>query len=254
MPNASPVKRTKGATVSESAVAHDRQAREVWQDPQDPQELHGFDALLDAREETEAAEAAGHSQGGDPNTPVSEALAKARSIKGITFIVGINVVLALVVLLNVVAARNNEHNAKRLKADALVVADPARVTQVWTRLPDGMSLTVVPAAAVTVASTASSPDGKDGEILTKATNQIRRYLRHQRKTYLTADYSDPRFGSSDLPGRADLEFGTAHEQLNVRYADVPHGGQLRWITTDSVMLDSLNEWAKSVGTSAPVVP
>ena len=124
-------------------------------------------------------------------------------------------------------------------SDARVVADTAQATQRWTRLPDGMTLQVVPADAAGGA---------------KVTAIIRRYLKHQRVTYLTADYADPRFGSSDLPGRADLEFGTAHDLLNVRYREIAGGGELRWITSDSVMRSSLDDWAAKVGTSAVVGP
>ena len=204
-----------------------------------PADVHGFEALDEARAATEAAEAAAAVD------PGAQVLAKTRSVRGKRFIIGMNVLVVLVVLGNVFEARRNNRMAKERSNDAALVADVARTAQKWTRLPDGMSLDAVAAAPT---PTAVDPDKARAD----ATKRIRRYLRHQRTEYLRANYSDPRFGRKDLPGRADLEFGTSHNSLNVRYRDVPNGGELRWITKDSIMLDSLNEWAKRVGTSKPI--
>ena len=145
--------------------------------------------------------------------------------------------LLAVFAVNYVAAKHNAYTSDRLVGDARAVADPVQATQTWTRRSDGMTLRVVPVG------------GADTVAMTTI---IRRYLKQQRVTNLTADYADPRFGSSDLPGRADLEFGTAHKLLNVRYSEVHGGAELRWITTDSVMKSSLKDWAAKVG-SSPVI-
>lgn len=203
-----------------------------------PDDVHGFEALDEARAATEAAEAAASVD------PGAQVLAKTRSVRGKRFIIGMNVLVVIVVLGNVIAAKRNERTANERSNDATLVADVARTTQTWTRLADGMSL-----AAIATDSSGARVDPK--KVSADATKRIRRYLRHQRTEYLRANYSDPRFGKKDLPGRADLEFGTSHNSLNVRYRDLPGGGELRWITKDSVMLDSLNEWAKRVGTSKP---
>ena len=167
----------------------------------------------------------------------SAELQQGRLVRGRTFILVLVITILVVFAINFVAAKHNVSTADRLVSDAKVVADTAAATQTWTATADGMTLQVVPVA---------------GGEANRVTTIIRRYLKHQRITYLTADYADPRFGSADLPGRADLEFGTAHSLLNVRYADVASGGQLHWITTDSVMRSSLRDWAAKVGTS-PVV-
>ena len=167
----------------------------------------------------------------------SAELQQGRLVRGRTFILVLVVTLLAVFAVNYLAAKHNAYTSDRLVGDARAVADPVQATQTWTRRSDGMTLRVVPVG------------GADTVAMTTI---IRRYLKQQRVTNLTADYADPRFGSSDLPGRADLEFGTAHKLLNVRYSEVPGGAELRWITTDSVMKSSLKDWAAKVG-SSPVV-
>lgn len=134
--------------------------------------------------------------------------------------------------LNVVNARKNLSNERLHLRDFGVISAPAKTAQVWKMQPNGMvaTFTSVGADASTVKS-------------------IRRHMRFHRLEYLRANYSDLKFGNQQIRGRADLEFGTGHNELNCRYRDVPGGGELRWITKDSVMLDSLKEWATAVGTS-----
>ncbi len=164
-----------------------------------------------------------------------DVLARVRSIKGTTLIVVINVILAGVFAVNFFAARRNNAEEKMRREDATTLHDPTRIVETWKPLPDGMEFTVRPV------------DGSDTALIDK----IQRTLSWQRGNYLRADYSDPRFGNKDLPGRADLEFGTANKALNVRYFKVAGGARLRWITTDEVMLDSLKEWAVSVAGVRP---
>jgi hypothetical protein len=165
----------------------------------------------------------------------TDVLSKVKSIKGTTLIATICVLLAAVFVVNFFAARRNNDLERKQRADAVLLHDPKQVIETWKPMADGMELTVRPSdpANVSVLKT------------------IRRTMKWQRGEYLRADYSDPRFGSKDLPGRADLEFGTAHEALNVRYVEVDGGAQLRWITTDEVMLDSLKEWAVATSSIKP---
>ncbi len=176
---------------------------------------------------------------GTPGTPASPA-AKSQTdsilmVRGSRFVIGVSVVLALTFVGNLVAALHNKNVNKQRKQDALVANTASASSQKWLEMKDGMLLTIVPKNAA------------DSE----ATKRIRRYLKFQRTEYLRANYSHYKFGNDDIPGRADLEFGTSHKQLNVRYADTETGGSLRWITTDSIMLDSLNDWATKIGTSKP---
>ncbi len=157
-------------------------------------------------------------------------LAKVRSVKGTTLIAIINLLLVAVFAVNFFAARQNNAEEKLRRSDATTLHDPSLVVENWKPLKDGMELTLRPV------------DVSNRPLISK----IQRTLSWQRGNYLRADYSDPRFGNKDLPGRADLEFGTAHESLNVRYFKLVDGAQLRWITTDEVMLDSLQEWATAI--------
>jgi hypothetical protein len=177
-----------------------------------------------------------------PTAPPAPAAPAAKSqtdsilmVRGSRFVIGVSVVLALTFVGNLVAALHNKNVNRQRKQDALVANTASDSSQKWLQMKDGMLLTIVPKNAA------------DSE----ATTRIRRYLKFQRTEYLRANYSHYKFGNDDIPGRADLEFGTSHQQLNVRYADTETGGSLRWITTDSIMLDSLNEWATKIGTSKP---
>jgi hypothetical protein len=85
--------------------------------------------------------------------------------------------------------------------------------------------------------------------------RIRRQLKFQRTEYLRANYSDIRFGNRDIAGRADLEYGTAHEALNCRYVEVDGGAQLEWIAANGdlpdaeqkpIMIDALAQWSAAL--------
>ncbi len=165
---------------------------------------------------------------------VGDVLAKVRAIKGVHVIGLLLLINSAFLILNIVSARHNRSVEQQLRRDAVVLRDVDRVTEQWTKLPDGMVLRMTPV----VASDAVTVD------------VIRRTMKWQRTRYLGGDYSDAKFAQRDIPGRADLEFGSSNGLLNVRYRDVPDGGELHWITTDSVMIDSLNEWGTNVATGA----
>jgi hypothetical protein len=169
-----------------------------------------------------------------PEVP-TDVLARVKSIRGTTLIASLCLLLAAVFVLNFFAARRNNEQERKQRSDAVLLHDPKQVIETWKPLADGMELTVRPTDATNINALAT----------------IRRTLKWQRGEYLRADYSDPRFGAKDIPGRADLEFGTAHEALNVRYIEVDGGAQLRWITKDEVMLDSLKEWATATSSIKP---
>jgi hypothetical protein len=172
--------------------------------------------------------------GNAPDVP-TDVLARVKSIKGKTLISSLCLLLAAVFVVNFFAARRNNEEERKQRADAVLLHDPKQVIETWKPLADGMELTIRPRDAANIS----------------ALTTIRRTLKWQRSEYLRADYSDPRFGLKDIPGRADLEFGTAHEALNVRYLEVDGGAQLRWITKDEVMLDSLKEWAIATSSIKP---
>ena len=149
-----------------------------------------------------------------------------RTVRGTRLIAVVAVIVVLTFIFNVVMAERNKSNNVR-RADAVVTVNDTTLTkQSWTPVADGLIAQFV--------SVGDNPDTVD---------QIRELLKFRRSEYLRANYSDPRFGNAQIAGRADLEFGTTKMKLNCRYRDIPGGGELRWITDDPVMLDSLKEWA-----------
>lgn len=169
----------------------------------------------------------------DTDQGTSQQLRSARSVSGKVLIAVLSVVVAGFLALNVWAARTNQSDARNAKQAALAMADRSQVSQVWKETTDGMTATFV------------AVDPKDGSRV----SSIRSYLRTQRIQHLRADYSDVRFDGRALPGRPELEYGTQNLKLNVRYRNVPSGGELRFISTDGdrdIMKASLLEWSAAV--------
>jgi hypothetical protein len=168
-----------------------------------------------------------------------------RTIRGSYLIVGLALVMTLVVGGNTWSAHNNDLKRKQRIVDTAAIFDPKQVGQTWTPTSDGMRFvakSVVPGDEATI-------------------KRIRRQLKFQRTEYLRANYSDIRFGNRDIAGRADLEYGTAHEALNCRYAEVDGGAQLEWIAANGdlpdaeqkpIMIDALAQWSAALLKGPPV--
>ena len=165
-----------------------------------------------------------------------DSLPGVSTVRGTRLIMAVAVIAVLTILFNFAMAKRNETNEKQRAAETELVNDQTLTKQSWTNADDGLIATFV------------SVDGNDENVA-----RIRSLLKFRRTEYLRANYSDPRFGNTQIDGRADLEFGTANKKLNCRYRDIPGGGELRWITTDPIMLDSLNDWAGVVAVP-PFVP
>jgi hypothetical protein len=174
----------------------------------------------------------------EPNA-AEHPLQKTRMVRGTPFIVGLGLLMALVIGGNTWSAHNNDLKRKQRIVDTAVIFDKAQVDQTWTPTSDGMrfvATAAVPGDEVTV-------------------QRIRRQLKFQRTEYLRANYSDIRFGNRDIAGRADLEYGTAHEALNCRYVEVDGGAQLEWIAANGdlpdaeqkpIMIDALAQWSAAL--------
>ncbi len=168
-----------------------------------------------------------------PDEETVPQLRNARAVRGKVLIIVLGVVVAGFLALNIWAARVNQSDAKKAKEVAAVMADRAEVAQVWAETSDGMTATFRAVNQDDAGRVAS----------------IRSYLRKQRIQHLRADYSDVRFEGRPLPGRPELEYGTENLKLNVRYRDIPGGGELRFIGTDKdrdIMKASLLEWSTAV--------
>ncbi len=169
----------------------------------------------------------------DIDQRTSPQLRSARSVRGKVLIAVLSVVVGGFLALDVWAARTNRSDARKAKEVAVVMADRSQVSQLWKETADGMTATFV------------AVDANDGARVAS----IRSYLRKQRIQHLRADYSDVRFEGRPLPGRPELEYGTENLKLNIRYRDVPGGGELRFIGTDGdrdIMKASLLEWSAAV--------
>ncbi len=163
----------------------------------------------------------------------------ARIVRGTPFIIGMGLLMASVIGFNTWSAHNNDVKRKQRIADTVVVFDKQQVTQTWTPTSDGMRF--VAKAAV------------PGDAL--MVSRIRKHLKFQRTEYLRANYSDLRFGDQDIAGSADLQYGTTHEALNCRYAEVDGGAQLEWIAANGdlpdaeqkpIMIDALGQWSAAL--------
>lgn len=162
-----------------------------------------------------------------------DSIAGVRTVRGTRLIVGVAIIVVLTVVFNLVMAERNRSNFSERSVEVVLINDRSLTKQSWTPVPDGLV-----ARFVSVDNNVTNVE------------QIRRLMKFRRTEYLRANYSDPQFGNSQIAGRADLEFGTANKKLNCRYRDVPGGGELRWITNDSVMLDSLKDWSEVVAAPA----
>ena len=165
---------------------------------------------------------------GDPDRDPS-----AKFIKGRTVILVVLAITLFFLAIDFVSARHNRSVDRQKIRDAIVLVDVLRVAETWTRLPDGMTL-------IKHAVPSSDAD---------AVTIIRRTMKNARIQFLRGDYSVIGSGPKDIPGRANLEYGSSNGLLNVRYREVPAGAELHWITTDSVMLDSLDEWGSRIATA-----
>ena len=157
-----------------------------------------------------------------------------RTVRGQRLIAIVAVIVVITFVFNLVMAETNKSNNNQRAAAVTTVNNPTLTKQSWTPVEDGLIARFV--------SVTDDPATVD---------QIRELLTFRRPEYLRANYSDPRFGNQQIAGRADLEFGTANKKLNCRYRDIPGGGELRWITTDPVMLDSLKDWSAVVAVPFP---
>lgn len=70
---------------------------------------------------------------------------------------------------------------------------------------------------------------------------IRRHLRHEASRFATGDFSDPMsLHGADMPGVRELAAG--YPQLQVRYADLPGGGQITYAARDTSLVEAIHRW------------
>jgi hypothetical protein len=70
---------------------------------------------------------------------------------------------------------------------------------------------------------------------------IQSHLQHEADKFRRGDFSDPaRIHGDDMPGLADLKTGFA--QIDIRYAALPNGGEIRYITANPALVTALHQW------------
>lgn len=70
---------------------------------------------------------------------------------------------------------------------------------------------------------------------------IRSHLREEAARFARGDFSDPaRIHGEAMPGLRDLADGAA--RIEVRYAELPEGAQIRYTTTDSSLVRAVHQW------------
>lgn len=70
---------------------------------------------------------------------------------------------------------------------------------------------------------------------------IRRHLRHEASRFATGDFSDPMsLHGADMPGVRELAAGSG--RLQVRYADLPGGGQITYAAQDASLIEAIHRW------------
>ncbi len=70
---------------------------------------------------------------------------------------------------------------------------------------------------------------------------IRAHLRTEAAAFARGDYADPtRIHGDDMPGVAELRTGAA--RIEVRYRDLPTGGEITYRTSDPGLVDAIHRW------------
>jgi hypothetical protein len=70
---------------------------------------------------------------------------------------------------------------------------------------------------------------------------IQSHLQHEADKFRQGDFSDPaRIHGDDMPGLAQLKAGFA--QIDIRYAALPDGGEIRYTTQDQSLVMAIHHW------------
>lgn len=103
--------------------------------------------------------------------------------------------------------------------------DLERTTHIFESLDDGGVQSVI------------ADDPSDGEQI----GLIRSHLQEEADKFRRGDFGDPATIHGDaMPGLDALRAGSG--QIEVRYSDLPDGGQIRYTTTDPSLVAALDDW------------
>jgi hypothetical protein len=120
------------------------------------------------------------------------------------------------------AARQEEVAARGAE---VMPFDLARTTHVFEKVDDGGLQTV----------------RADDPANTAQVQLIQVHLAEEAEKFRQGDYSDPMaIHGHEMPGLMELRAGAS--RVDVRYSALPDGGQIRYTTTDPVLIDGLHRW------------
>ncbi len=70
---------------------------------------------------------------------------------------------------------------------------------------------------------------------------VREHLREEASKFSRGDFSDPaEIHGEDMPGLKELEAGV--EGIDFRYAELPNGAQIEYVTDDPALVSALHRW------------
>ncbi|HEX6424879.1 MAG TPA: hypothetical protein VFZ79_15455 [Acidimicrobiales bacterium] len=73
---------------------------------------------------------------------------------------------------------------------------------------------------------------------------VREHLTGEVERFAAGDFGDPAaIHGHDMPGLAELEGG--HEEIDVRYAEMPEGGRIDYTTDDPDLVAALHAWGEA---------
>ncbi|MEX0747309.1 MAG: hypothetical protein WD275_04855 [Rhodothermales bacterium] len=80
-------------------------------------------------------------------------------------------------------------------------------------------------------------DASDSEQI----GRIRVHLQEEAARFRQGDFSDPaQIHGHDMPGLSDLQMGA--ERIDISYAELPDGAQVRYKTTDPDLIHAIHRW------------
>jgi len=70
---------------------------------------------------------------------------------------------------------------------------------------------------------------------------IRSHVELEAAQFQQGNFADPaRLHGGDMPGLSELSAGAQH--INIQYAELPNGAQIRYTTDDAKLIDALHRW------------
>ena len=132
---------------------------------------------------------------------------------------------ALVLFATAILPAQTRQKEVAVKGAKVMPFDLEQTTHVFQKLDDGGLQKVV----------VKDPSNK------KQVALIQSHLKEESEKFRKGDFSDPaKIHGEDMPGLAQLKAGAA--KIDVRYAALPDGAQIRYTAKDSKLVTALHRW------------